>query len=210
MHRGVEEAAHLCGGAVNGVQCLEQRGLVVERLAGIGDEHRRDAEGVIDHKGRRRGVPGGVAASLEGVADTAVGETRAVGFLLSQQLARELLDDVAPWLTGIFDKGIVFLGRALGERLEPVGVMRGTHIQCPVLHTYSHIVGHFAVERGPVVEHIAESPVGLCREVACHLFSSEDVAAVIIGNHTGRRLDGNRLLGEGLLQHFKSKITHCL
>ena len=84
MYRGVEEVAHLCGGAVNGVQCPEQRGLVVERLAGIGDEDGGDAEGVIDHKGRRRGVPGSVAASLEGVADAAVGETGAVGFLLSQ------------------------------------------------------------------------------------------------------------------------------
>ena len=204
MHGGVEEMTHVGGGAIDGVQRLEQRRLVVESLAGIGDKDGGDAEGVVDHEGRRRGVPGGVATSFEGIADAAVGETGAVGLLLRQQFARELLDDVASRLTGIFDEGVMFLGRALGEWLEPVGVVRGAHVQRPVLHAYSHIVGHFAVERSPVVEHIAERPVGLGREVACHLFSSKNVATVIIGNHAGRRLDGDRLLGEGLLQHFKS------
>ena len=77
----------------------EQRDLGVERLAGPGHERRRNAEGdvvVAPHQeGRAGGVPGGVAAGLEGRAEPARREARSVRLALDQLGAGEVEDHPA-------------------------------------------------------------------------------------------------------------------
>ncbi len=75
------------------VHRAQQRGLLVERLAGPGDEGGRDEERVavrvLEDVGGAGRVPGGVAAGLEGGADAAGGERGGVGLALDQLLAGE-------------------------------------------------------------------------------------------------------------------------
>ena len=70
----VEELADVGGSAANGVEGAQQGSLVVESLACVGNKDGGDTECVVDDEDRARGVPGAVAAGLEGVADTTVGE----------------------------------------------------------------------------------------------------------------------------------------
>ena len=74
----------------------------------------------------RGGIPGAVSASLERIADTAVGEARSVGFLLDEELSGELFDYTS--FAVLFDEGIVFFGRAAGQGLEPVSIVCSTLI----------------------------------------------------------------------------------
>ena len=69
------------------MQGAQQRSLVVQCLASIGDEDSRNTQRVVDDEYRTRGVPGRIASSLEGVADATVGETGGVRLLLNEQLA---------------------------------------------------------------------------------------------------------------------------
>ena len=55
-------------------QRAQERRFVVQRFARVGDEDGRDAERRIDYECRRGWVPSRIAASLERIADTAVGE----------------------------------------------------------------------------------------------------------------------------------------
>ena len=61
---------------------FQQRGLVVEGLAGVGDKYGGDAQGVVYYEYGGGGVPCTVATCLEGIADTAIRETGSIGFLL--------------------------------------------------------------------------------------------------------------------------------
>ena len=54
----------------------------------------------------------------------------------------------------MLDEGIVFLGSALCERLEPVRVVRHTVFLGPLLHATGHIVGYRTVQRSTVVDSI--------------------------------------------------------
>jgi hypothetical protein len=78
----------------DGLDRAEERGLLVERLAGVAHEHGRDAQrglraGAVEERRARR-VPRGVAAGLVRVADAAVRERGGVGFALDEDLALEL------------------------------------------------------------------------------------------------------------------------
>ena len=70
----VEIAAHLRRRPVDGGQRPQQRGLVVQCFARVGDEDGGDAEGRVDDEGGRCRIPGRITTRLEGVADAAVGE----------------------------------------------------------------------------------------------------------------------------------------
>ena len=147
-HLRVEIVADVGGGHAEGVERAEQGSLVVEGLARIGDEDGGDAEGVVDDEDGGGGVPGGVAAGLEGVADAAAGERTGVGLLLDEQLAREVFDHAA--LAVVLHKGVVLLGGAAGQGLEPVGVVGDAHLHGPLLHAGGHGIGYGAVEGVPL------------------------------------------------------------
>ena len=58
----------------NLLQRAQQRGLLVQRITGIGEKHGGNIQAAVLDKGAGRGVPGGVASGLEGCPQTARGE----------------------------------------------------------------------------------------------------------------------------------------
>ena len=142
VHFRIEQAANLHRGFVHGLQSLEQRNLVVERLSCIGDENGRYAERRVDDESWRSSVPRTVPARFERVADTAARKRRGIGFLLDQQLTAEFLDHASPAV--VLDKGIVFLGRPARERLKPMRVVCGPHVHSPLLHACCYAVSYLA------------------------------------------------------------------
>ena len=206
-HIVVEEAADVFGGLRNGVERTEQRGFVVERLAGVGDEDGGDTEGIVDDEHGRGRIPGAVASGFEGVSDAAVGERRGVGFLLYEQLAAESLHHTT--LTVVLHEGIMLLGRTLGERLEPVGVVGDAHLLGPLLHPFGDGVGDGTVETGTVVDDVDEFVIHFCGQVFVHFFAVEHVLAEVFGGSLGRGFHFHSLLLEGFLYDLESKeITH--
>ena len=144
LHIIIEILADLSGSHVHGMEGAEQGSLVVESLTRIGDEDGGNTKGIVDDEDGRRGIPGRVAACLEGVADTTGGEGRSVGFLLNEQFAGKFLNHTT--LEVVFDEGVVLLGCALGQRLEPVGVVGHTILYGPLLDASCHGVGDGTVE----------------------------------------------------------------
>ena len=74
FHLGVEQAADGERRIRNRFQGFLERSLVIQGLAGVGDEHRGDTEGIILNENRRGRVPRGVAAGLESGPEAAAGE----------------------------------------------------------------------------------------------------------------------------------------
>ena len=70
----IEVLAHGCRCLINFRQRLQQWHLVVQCEASIADEDGRDAQGVLPNKGWRGGIPKGVTAGLECIADAAIRE----------------------------------------------------------------------------------------------------------------------------------------
>ena len=156
----------------------QQRRLLVKRLAGPAHEHGGDAErhavGGAHQPGGAGDIPGGVAAGLEGGAQTAVREGGAVGLTLHQQLAGELGDRLAVGLGG--NKAVVLLGGEVGEGIENVGVIQSAAGAGPVLHRLGHHVGHRGVELAAFADRTldrAEHPLG---ERRAHGIEAEDIA----------------------------------
>ena len=178
LHVLVEVVAHLRGSLVHGGQRAQQRHLVVERLTRIGDEDGGDTERRIDDEGRRSGIPGRIAARLERIADTAVGERRGVGLLLHEQLARKLLEHPAAAIR--LGKGIVLLGRTARQRLEPVGIVVGSVLEGPLPHAGGDAVGHLARQRRAVLHRVEQRRIGLLVEVFAHGFATEDLLPEIV------------------------------
>ena len=202
LHVRIKIAAHVRGGLVHGVDGLLQRGLVVEGLAGVGDEDGGNHQRVAQHEHRGGRVPGGVAAGLKGGTDAAVGEGRSVGFLLDELLAREFLHH-AP-LAVVFHEGVVFFRRAFGQGLEPVGAMGDTQLHGPFLHAGGHGVGGLQVERRAVVDDVAHLFISISREILEHLLAVEHIFAEELGRPFRRGGYSHRLLLESLAYDFES------
>ena len=134
---------------------MGMQSLVVQRLAGVGDEHRGDAEGVVLDEDRGGGVPGGVAAGFEGRPEAAAGERRRVRLLLGKHLAVKGFDYAA--LAVIVDQGVVLFRRAFGQGLEPVRDMRHVMLQGPFLHA---ILLHLVPVEGQFAEILGRPPLG--------------------------------------------------
>ena len=69
----VEKMQQLHRFAANRLVRAQQRGLLVQRRAAVGAEHRRDAEAAVLDEGKGGGVPCAVAARLKGRAQAAGG-----------------------------------------------------------------------------------------------------------------------------------------
>ncbi len=151
----LERAQRAAGERVHRAQ---QRDLVVERLTRPRRERGRDAQDravrVLEHEGRRRRIPGGVAARLEGGADAAGRERRGVRLALDQLLARELGDGVAVARGGV--EGVVLLGGHAGQRLEPVREVGGAALHRPFLHGGGDGVGERGLEQRARLERLLE------------------------------------------------------
>ena len=178
----------------------QQRRLLVQRLAGPGDEDRRDAQGVpvrVLQDVRRAGhVPAGVAAGLEGAADAAVGEARAVRLALGQGLAGELGQRAAVGVR--LQEGVVLLRGQTGQRVEDVGVVRGAVLQRPVPHGRGHRVGDRRIERGALLDRGQHRVVDVLGQPALHPGQVEDVLAEQLAERLGEVLVRDLVRRHGL------------
>ena len=128
-----QDAQGLAGKGGNGTH---ERDLAVQGLARIAVEQGGHMQGAADDEGRDRGIPGRVAAGLEGGAQATGREGGGIGLAADEHLAREFVDDAA--FAGGGQEGVVLFGRQAGHGLEPVGVVRGALADGPVLHGAGH------------------------------------------------------------------------
>lgn len=106
---------------VDGFHRTKQRGLFVQRFAGVRAERSGNAKGVLLDERIRRGVPSGVAPSLKGSPQAAGGKGRCVRFTPNQFFAREVQQHPAAFYR--VDEAVVLFSGDAGHRLEPVGKM---------------------------------------------------------------------------------------
>ena len=124
IHLRIKIAAHLNSRLAQRLDGADERRLIIQRFTRIGNKHGGDTERIVHDKGGRRGIPSGVATGFEGVAQAAIGETGGIRLLLHQQLSAELLDHAS--VAVVLHEGIVLLGRAIRQRLEPVCIVGDT------------------------------------------------------------------------------------
>ena len=198
----VEIAADLRGGLVDGGDGTQQGHLVVERLASVCDEYGGYAECRVDDEGGRRGVPGRVSSGLEGVAYAAVGERRGIGFLLCQHLARECLED-GTLAVGIRE-GVVLLGRAARQRLEPVGIVVGAVVEGPLAHAGGDAVGQLELEWGAFLHGVEQRHVGMIFDISAHGGAAEDHFAEVFRRARCRCLNLYGPVIQRRFDHLKS------
>ena len=131
-----EQFKHAACLRADGFHRTQQRGLFVENFAGIRAERRRNIERTVLDERIAGGVPRGIAAGLEGRAQTAGRERRGIRLALNQFLAGKLHHYAAVIRGG--NKGIVLFRRHAGHWLEPVGVVCCAFGHRPVLHRRCH------------------------------------------------------------------------
>jgi hypothetical protein len=156
----------------------QQRGLLVQRGAGIRDEDAGNAErgaalALHDEHGRG-GVPGGVAAGLKGRPHAAAGEGAGVGLGLDELAAAELGDGA---LVVEGQERVVFLGRRAGHRLEPVAEVGHTPGLAPVVDHRGDAGGQIAVEAGALGDGALKTPEDVAGQVLSHLLDPKDIGA---------------------------------
>ena len=205
FHLGVEVVTDVGGCHVDGFQGSQERRLIVERLAAVGDEDGGDDECVVDDEDGAGGVPCGVAACLEGAAYAAAGERRGVGLLLDEQLAAELLNHAS--LAVVLDERVVLLGGAFGQRLEPMGVVCDAVLLGPLHHAGSHLVGYLAVELCAFVDDVYHLVVHTLRQILVHLLAVEDILAEVFARSFTRCFYVEGLLLECLAYNLKSQFV---
>ena len=166
MHILVEIQANILRRLGQSLDGTDERRLVVQSFARVGNKYGWDTQRIVNNESRRRRVPRRIAASLERVAQATVGETGGIRFLLHQELAAKFFNHTAVAI--VLDEGIVLFGGAVGQGLEPVRVMRYTLFQRPHPHTRSHEVGYFAVDRRAAVDGLGKGLVGLLGEILLH------------------------------------------
>ena len=176
----------------------QQRGLEVERLTGHRHEHRGDAQRVavrvLQNVGGAGDVPAGVAARLEGAAQSPGREARRVGFTLDQRLAREFGQRLP--VGHRLEEAVVLLGGQPGHGIEDVGVVRRTLLQRPVLHRDGDRVGDRGVQLGALLDRGDDRLVDRLRQPRLHLGLGENVGSEDLARFlTGVEADSRRLVG---------------
>ena len=183
-----EEAHQTVQRAVERLHRAQQRGLLVERLAGVRAERGRDAErravGVALDESRARRIPRRVAAGFERRADAARGEGRGVGLAHDEILAAELHYRLAVL---DFKEGVVLLGCRTGHGEEPVRVVRRTAVHGPVAYSVRHFAGDRRIKGLALLDRRLELFGSFLAQVGVYGFFAED-----IGSEIGSRL---RFLG---------------
>ena len=98
----------------------------------------------------------------------------------------------------------MFLGRTLGKRLEPMGVVRYTQLFRPSLHAHRYLVGHTAVQRCSVVHHIHQLVIHLAGQILEHLFAVEHILGKVFTRSFTWNFYGSCLFLESGLHHSES------
>ena len=204
----VEVGTNGFGGAVHCGDRLFERGFVVEGFAGVADEDGGNHQRVVDDEDGAGGIPRRVAAGFEGGADAAVGERGGVGLLLHKEFTGEVFDHAA--LAVVLHEGVVFLGRALGEGLEPVGIMRDAHLDGPLLHALCDGIGGVHIKRASGVEGFGVALIDFEGKILAHLLLVENVGGVIRRRTFGRCGHGDGAFFESLFHDFETECAHVL
>ena len=173
----LEDAARL---RADGVHRAQQRRFLIEDLTGVGAECGRNVKGTILYKCVAGRVPCGVAACLEGCAQTAGREGRCVRFALDQLLAGELHHHMT--VVGRRDERVVLLGGDAGHRLEPVRVMGCTLADRPVLHCRCNNSSNISVDRGALAHGLLQLLVNVLGKTFFHHSVVKHHAAEQLGN----------------------------
>ena len=149
----------------------QQRRFLVERLAAVGAENGGDIERFVLYEGVGGGIPRGVATRLEGGAQTAGGERGGIGLALAQLLGTQLHHHAILAVAG--DKAVVLFGGEAGHGLEPVGVVRCTLFDRPVLHGVSDLTGGGTIQRCSLCKTLLPLLIDGGGETLLHLLLSE-------------------------------------
>ena len=164
--RMAEQLQDAHGLPVQGLHAAQQRRLFIQRLAPVGAEGRRDAQGLFLDESVGGRIPGRVAARLKGGTQTAGGEAGGVRLTGDEVLSGKLHQDMAVRCRG--DKAVVLLGRDAGKRLEPVGKMRCAVLDRPLAHGGRNRVGKREIQFLALADGIAQAAVHVRRESRPH------------------------------------------
>ena len=171
---------------VEGLHGAQQRGLLVQGLAGPRNEGRGNAErravGVFQDVGRAGDVPGRIAAGLERGADAARGEAGSVRLALDQGAAGEFGHRAAVAIGS--EEAVVLFGGQTGQGVEDVGVVRGALLDGPGLDGRGHGVGERTVELLALFDRPLERLEDQLRQPLLHLGQAEHVGTI---EFAGRR-----------------------
>ena len=206
LYGRIEEAADRQSGISYSLQGALQRSLEVQCFACICNEYRGYTERIVLNEYGRRRIPCGIAACLECCAYTSARKARCVRFLLHETSACKSLYH-SPFAV-VVDKGVVLLGSAVCERLEPVGDMRHIVLQRPFLHAGGHLVSYSQVERKPFVDAVYKSIIGLGFKITTHLLAGEHKLAEVAGDFAFRHRDVRSLFFEGFQDNCISQVGH--
>ena len=132
-----QDPQSLPGHLVHGAQ---QRGLLVQGLAGVGEEAGGNIQASVPDEGKGGGIPGGIAPCLKGGTQTAGGEAGGIRLAPNQLLAGKFHNH--PTVSRGRNEGIMLLRGDARHRLEPVGVVSGSLLQRPLLHGLGNFIGY--------------------------------------------------------------------
>ena len=197
-----EELEHPAGLVADGVHGAQQRGLLIQHLAGVAAKRGGDIEGIVLNKGIAGGVPGRVSSGLEGGAQAAGGEAGGVGLALHQLLAGKLHDDAAAIRGG---KEAVVLFRVDSRHgLEPVGEMGGALLNGPILHGVGHHAGHMGRQSSAFRHGFLQRLINALGQVGAH--------DLVVEHHTSKQFRDvfhrNFLLIPSLHRHMPQEISY--
>ncbi len=132
------------------LQGFQQRGFVIKSFPVVADKNGGDAQGFalfnFDDKGRGRGVPGRVTARFKCGPQSTGRKAAGIRLLLHQAVARKFFN--AGGRPGQGEKRVMLFSGGPGQRLEPMGEVRGALADGPGLHARCHMVGYIAVDFG--------------------------------------------------------------
>ena len=168
------------------LHAAQQRRLLVEGFAGVGDERRGNAEHLVLDEREARGIPGRIATRLGRTTQAAARERRRVRLALDELLARKRRDGHA--VTQRVDEGVMLLGGDAGKRLEPMRVVRASILDGPLLHGMRHSVGRILVKRGAVLDGLVQTLVHRLGQPVVHDLVVEHHASVDLADFLGHVL----------------------
>ena len=128
--------------------------------------------------------------------------------MLHKEFAGEVFDHAA--LAVVLHEGVVFLGGALGEGLEPVGIMRDAHLDGQLLHALCDGIGGVHIKRASGVEGFGVALIDFEGKILAHLLLVENVGGVIRRRTFGRCGHGDGAFFESLFHDFETECAHVL
>ena len=105
-------------------------------------------------------------------------------------------------------KGIVLLGSALGQWLEPVRIMRYPVFLSPELHAGSHGISDGTVQTSTIIYYIDEFLVHIRWQILVHLLAVEYILGEVLRRAHLGSLHLYRSFLKGLGYNLKSQISH--